>query len=189
MKIKKIISEIYFKNLSLCSYEETLTLLKIRNELEIRKNSFNKHKISLKEHNNWLKKNIEKKDLKNFIVFNKREIIGNINIYNLTNNSSSKFWSFYVGKKHRKVGVGFALEYKTLNLIFDEMFIELINCFVLNTNTEVIKLHKKFGFKEINTKEETIIPKGFEKKTTQLILNKKNWIKIKKNFEKKFLLV
>ena len=48
MKIKKIISEIYFKNLLQCSYEETLTLLQIRNELEIRKNSFNKHKISLK---------------------------------------------------------------------------------------------------------------------------------------------
>ena len=88
----------------------------------------------------------------------------------MTNNSSSKFWSFYVGKKHRKVGVGFALEYKTLNLIFDEMFIELINCFVLNTNTEVIKLHKKFGFKEINTKEETIIPKGFEKKNNSTYL-------------------
>ena len=189
MKIKKIISEIYFKNLLQCSYEETLTLLQIRNELEIRKNSFNKHKISLKEHNNWLKKNIAKKDLKNFIVFNKREIIGNINIYNLINGSLSNFWSFYVSKKHRKVGVGFALEYKTLNLIFDEMFMELVNCFVLNTNKEVIKLHKKFGFKEINTKEETAIPKGFEKKTTQLILNKKKWIKVKKNLEKKFLLV
>ena len=57
MNIKKIISEIRFKNILKCNYDETLILLQIRNELEIRENSFTKHKISLEEHNSWLKKN------------------------------------------------------------------------------------------------------------------------------------
>ena len=189
MNIKKIISEISFKNILKCNYDETLILLQIRNELEIRENSFTKHKISLEEHNSWLKKISQKKDSKNFIVFNKEKIIGNVYIYTPDNNPSLKFWSFYISKEYRKVGVGFALEYKALNLIFDKKSIELINCFVLNANKEVIKLHKKFGFQEIVKKNNIDIPNDFKKKTTHLYLSKENWLKIKKNLEKKFLLL
>ena len=70
-----------------------------------------------------------------------------------------------------------------LNLYFSLFF-----TFCIRLPTESISL-SEFGFKEINTKEETAIPKGFEKKTTQLILNKKKWIKVKEDLEKKFLLV
>lgn len=186
MNIKNIISEISFRNLFECSYEDTLILLKIRNEREIRENSFTKHVISLEEHENWLKENNEKKDSKNFVVLNKGRIVGNVNIFNLANKPSLKFWSFYISKKERKVGVGFALEYKALNYIFDELGLKLINCFVLNQNKEVIKLHKKFGFKELIKQEKKIIPKQFEKNTTHFSLSEKNWFKVKKNFEKKF---
>ena len=188
MNIKKIISEISFRNLFECSYDESLMLLKIRNEREIRENSFTKHEISLKEHENWLKKNNEKKDSKNFVVLNKGRIIGNVNIYNPTNKPTLRFWSFYISKKERRVGVGFALEYKALNYIFDKLGLKLINCFVLNQNKEVIKLHKKFGFKEL-IKKESIIPKQFEKNTTHLFLNKENWLKVKKDFKNRFLIL
>ena len=59
----------------------------------------------------------------------------------------------------------------------------------MNANKEVIKLHKKFGFQEIVKKNNIDIPNDFNKKTTHLYLSKENWLKIKKNLEKKFLLL
>ncbi len=188
MDLKKIISEIRLKSLSTATINESKALLDIRNESEIRKNSFNKHKISEDEHEKWFNRIIKDKYVKNYLVFRSKEIIGNLSIYNLTNNLSSGYWSFYIGKRYRKVGVGFGLEYKSLSYIFEKLEIKLINCYVLNSNTEVIKLHKKFGFKITNNKNNVELPKKFKNITTHLVLDYKIWKKNKKKINTRFLL-
>ena len=186
MKIKKILEALKLVNVNSCNYYQTRKLLKMRNEKDIRENMFTSHKISLKEHQKWLSKIKNDETKKNFIVFRKKIIIGYLSIGNLKKNLSSAYWAFYISKKHRKIGFGLALEFLALNFIFEELKIKKICCEVINTNKEVINLHKKFGFTETYSDNNFFMQKRKKIFITHLTLYRGEWNLIRENLKIKY---
>jgi len=186
MKIKNILTELKIVNINLCNYYQSLKLLKMRNEKDIRANMFTNHIISLEEHKKWLLNTKKDNTKKSFIVFRKKNIIGYLNISNLKKNLYPAYWAFYISKKYRKVGVGLALEFLALNLFFQDMKLKKICCEVINNNKEVINLHKKFGFKETYENKSFFIREGKKILITHLTLQRSEWDIIRKNLKIKY---
>ena len=69
MKIKNILTELKIVNINLCNYYQSLKLLKMRNEKDIRANMITNHIISLEEHKKWLLNTKKDNTKKSFIVF------------------------------------------------------------------------------------------------------------------------
>lgn len=186
MNLKNLFNNIFFKPVFTCNKIELKKLLEIRNEINVRKNMFNSEIIDYKEHLKW--KDCLKKSSNNFYyaILKKNIVIGGLG-FKFFNDKNSFDWSFHLSSNTITPGMGAVLEYKSIEFIFSEYKPEILNCYVKKKNLLVSKLHKKFGFEQIN------IDKNFHthysyKNTSDIIklfLTKKNWQSKKKRIEKK----
>ena len=185
MKLYNLKNFIKFTNIDFLSKREIGIIREIRNELFIRKNMFNSHKITEKEHDNWIK--YIKKQIKEkfYAVFYKKKIIGGLGLKSIKKNKSA-FWSFYISQKQKVTGLGATIEYIALNYFFKTYNFKKLYCFVLNKNNLVIKLHKKFDFKKIKILYKKKLQKKHYNKVTQLEISRLDWKRIKNKFNKVF---
>jgi len=140
-------------------------ILKIRNENEIRNNMLNNSIITLNDHKKWFKDQIIRKKKKFFKILFLESLIGIITINFHDDNFNS--WAFYLSSKSKK-GLGALVEYLFLNKYFFELGYKELNCEVLSFNTSVLKMHKKFGFREIDKKFKVL--KRFNKEQDLILL-------------------
>ena len=185
MKLESIKSKIQFKIFKNCKDYETNKILLIRNEVEIRNNMFTNKIISQEEHKKWLLKIKNDSSIRNFVVYKSNDIIGFFGISQLSILNSA-FWSFYISKKFRKVGVGLALEFKALEYLFNKLELKKVFCEVLLINESIIKLHKKFGFVPLDKEIRIFQRKKENIEFIRLVLEKKKWIEAKKKIKKIF---
>ena len=150
---------IILRKLTSCSLENQLKIREIRNSKNIRNSMYTDHEIDLNEHLNWIK-NLKNNNTKLvFAIFKKTNIpIGVISVDSLDNKNKKASWSFYLEESSR-AGLGAFLEYEFLNFIFDDLKLEKLNWEVLENNSAVIKMHKKFNFKDEGFKR-SYIQKG-----------------------------
>tara|TARA_X000000950_G_C13910264_1_gene658714 strand:+ start:3006 stop:3560 length:555 start_codon:yes stop_codon:yes gene_type:complete len=145
MKIRNIIREISFHNLTKCNDNEISKILEIRNEKKVRANMFTKHIITKNEHNLWFDKlKVSKKEIF-FGIKYKNEIIGGLGLKDIIKFDCA-YWSFYLSENKSFIGLGASVEFKALDWFFTEFNFSKLYCFVLKKNVAVIKLHRKFGF-------------------------------------------
>ncbi len=182
MKIRNIIREIIFQNLTRCNEDEVNKILEIRNEKKVRMNMFTKHIITKNEHNIWFEKlKVSKKELF-FCIKYKNEIIGGLGLKDIINFDCA-YWSFYLSENKNFIGLGASVEFKALDWFFNEFNFNKLYCFVLRKNTAVIKLHRKFGFID-ETCIKVIKEKVKNEDFVHLELNKDKWKKVKEKFER-----
>ena len=108
---------------------------------------FNSSLISLVSHREWVKKfkTIKKIFFWNFL---KRKLIGGLGLKNYDQQFNHVDWAFYISDKDNKIGLGASVEYFSLEYISTNFNINSLFCYVLTSNSEVLKLHNKFGFKK-----------------------------------------
>jgi len=189
MNLVKILREINFKSSNMFTQQDLMLILKIRNEKKVRINMFNNHEINYKEHIHWFN-NIKGSDLKKFYIIEfKKKIRGGLSLINIDKDNLSAEWAFYISQEENHTGLGAAIEYKAINYFFETYNLSTLNCFVMNHNPKVIKLHQRFGFKKIDLKKCDNI-NNFKTKSdlSQLLsLKKKIWYEFKHKFDNQFL--
>lgn len=168
--------KIVLRNLNNCSLEEQIHLREIRNQKKIRSFMYTEHKIGLNEHLKWIS------DLKSdefqsvFIVFDSNENpIGVLSLYDIDRLHKKANWAYYLDEK-KGGGLGAVLEYNFLNFVFTELNLEKLNCEVLETNPNVVKLHQKFLFQKEGFRRSNIIKNNSRIGVHFLGLTKDEWL-------------
>lgn len=122
-----------------------------RNHPDVRKYMYTRHEISLSEHQEWFDQ-VSTSDSKEYFLFFLQDIpVGVIGFMDIRPDLFSCVWAFYADPAAPR-GCGTLMEFFALEYIFEERGISNLNCEVLSFNASVIKLHKKFGFTEVETK-------------------------------------
>ena len=125
---------------------------------EISKYMYSEHYITTEEHEKWFNRIINDKTTKYWIIVCDNEDVGLVNLYDIDNRNSRCYWAFYISSPNvRGKGIGSFVEYSVLQHVFDELGLNKLCCEVLGFNEPVVRLHKKFGFKEEGLFREHII--------------------------------
>ena len=157
----------------------------IRNMTNVRQHMFTDHIISKEEHQKWLEtlKNNEK-DLV-MVVMLKDEPIGVTSLSNINKIHLTADWgTFYIKEDMQYKGIGPIIEYKLIEMAFNEVGLEKLNCEVLEANIAVIRLHKRFGFVEEGIRRKNIIKNGCRINVHLLGLLKDEWLKIRPEIQR-----
>jgi len=151
-----------------------------RNMPEISKYMYSDHHITAEEHEKWFNRINNDKTTKYWIIVCDNEDIGLVNLYDIDSRNSRCYWAFYISSPNaRGKGVGSFVEYSVLNYVFDELELNKLCCEVLGFNEPVIRMHKKFGFKEEGLFQEHIIKNNKPNKVYCLAILRSEWNEIK----------
>ena len=143
-----LLEEIELRPLTQLSEDEKWQLLSIRNEPEVRHAMFNSHEIGREEHAGWMAGLASNQGVEMFSFHYQGRLVGAIGLTEYDRRNSRANWAYYLTESCRGTGVGFAGEFKFLDLVFGELGLEKLNGEVLAFNTSVRALHAKFGFAE-----------------------------------------
>ena len=135
-------------------------LLEIRNKPEIRKWMYTEHEISSNEHSNWIQSLNDNSSRIAFAMFENSEVIGAFNIYSINNLHKTCEWGWFIDPLKSGGGLGSAIEFNLIDFIFNNLKMYKQTVEVLEENTPVINLHKKFFFKEEGFRYSHFIKEG-----------------------------
>ena len=158
--VKEVKRQITLKTLVSCSLDQQMAVRSIRNEKSVRESMYTEHEIGVNEHLQWISK--LKSDNKQvvFVVLNEKLTpLGIVSINAIDTLHKKADWAFYLDANERG-GLGAALEYNLIQYVFEVLFLEKLNCEVIETNKPVVKLHKKFFFVEEGFRRENIVKNG-----------------------------
>ena len=148
--------KIYLKNILKLNLKQKKEILQIRNSIYVSSKMYTSHEITFDEHSNWIGNLEYNNQHLVFAIINENKILGALSLYNINFKNKKTEWSFYLTEKNI-YGLGATLEFNFINYVFNKNNFEQLNCQVLETNFKIIKLHKKFFFKENNEKIKFII--------------------------------
>jgi UDP-4-amino-4,6-dideoxy-N-acetyl-beta-L-altrosamine N-acetyltransferase len=165
---------IELKKITSCSDAQQKQIRSVRNQDQVRKSMYTDHEISLAEHTSWLRqlKTDDKQIV--FIVLRENVSIGVVSLSSIDKLHKKSDWAFYLDQKQRG-GLGAALEFALLNYVFGELGLEKLNCEVIETNESVVRMHKKFSFKEEGFRKSNIVKNGERIGVHLLGLTKSDW--------------
>lgn len=125
-------------------------VLQWRNAESNRHFMYNNREISEGEHRKWFSHAMEQQDAEYFIFENRGAPIGFVSITNINEQHARCSWAFNLSDKRDSFpkGLGAVMELLAIEVMFQHSSIEKICCEVLDFNVGVIRLHKRFGFKE-----------------------------------------
>jgi UDP-4-amino-4,6-dideoxy-N-acetyl-beta-L-altrosamine N-acetyltransferase len=155
--------------------DSQLKIRQIRNEDSVRKAMYTDHLIGVNEHLGWI--NRLKQDDKQivFAVVEKgRGPLGVVSLADIDRLHKKADWAYYLAATERG-GLGSAVEFAFISFVFESLGIEKLNCEVIEGNCAVVKLHKRFMFKEEGFRESNIVKNGNRIGVHFLGLTKKTW--------------
>lgn len=119
-----------------------------RNSPEVSSYMYDESYISEEQQKAWFAKvSKDKSSLYWLIEYDGRKL-GLASLNNINRLLSSCYWAFYLGDTSvRGAGIGGKVEYNVLKHVFEVEQLNKLRCEVLVTNTNVIKMHEKFGFR------------------------------------------
>ncbi|XAK33522.1 UDP-4-amino-4,6-dideoxy-N-acetyl-beta-L-altrosamine N-acetyltransferase [Campylobacter coli] len=125
-----------------------------RNHLGVKKYLYTTHYISKQEHKKFIQK-LKKTNKKSyFCVSCNKQILGSVNFFTI--NKAVEF-GFYANPYSHLNGLGRILEQIIIYYSFNILYCSDIYLEAFQENSQIINLHKKFGFKEICFKNKKII--------------------------------
>ena len=169
------IKRIHLTLLTQISKENQLKIRDIRNEENVRKWMYTEHLIKESEHLNWIEylKSSDKQMV--FSVLDENNIpLGVVSLNSIDKLHKKADWAYYLSSDARG-GLGSVLEYYFIDFIFNSLDIEKLNCEVIEGNDTVVKLHKKFIFKNEGFRESDLIKNNKRIGIHFLGLKKENW--------------
>lgn len=167
--------DVILRELKKCTEEQLLALRDVRNQISIRKSMYTEHEITKAEHIAWIEYIKTDKTQIVFLVLINDMVSGlvSLNAFDRLHNKSD--WAFYLSE-HQRGGLGAVLEFAFLDFVFSNLQLEKLNCEVIETNENVIKLHKRFSFVEEGLRRENIIKDGRRIGVYFLGLTKSDWV-------------
>lgn len=166
--------------------ESQMKVREIRNEESVRKWMYTDHIISVNEHLGWI--NRLKQDHKQivFVVLNdQNHPLGIVSVNAFDRLHKRADWAYYLTGTARG-GLGSALENAFIDFVFNILGIEKLNCEVIEGNSAVIKLHKKFLFKEEGFRRSNILKNGVRTGVHFLGLTKEDWLAGRSALQEKY---
>lgn len=150
-------------------------ILDWRNSDRVRKNMYTDHKISMHEHQEWFQKIKHDRSVDYKICEFRERAIGLVCFTQISDIHKRCYWGFYLGETDVPVKSGPIMEFFALNYAFERLNIRKICCEVFAFNASVIKLHKKFGFKEEGVFLKHVLKAGSYVDVVSLALFDENW--------------
>ena len=189
MDLNNIITNLEFRNITTVKYQDVLEILKIRNKKNIRSKMFNKKHITKFDHNEWLKKIKKIPDEDFYIIYYKNSVCGGLGVKNINISLKECDWAFYISDNFNFTGLGASIEFKSINFLLKKYHLSRLYCYVLKTNSNVIKLHKKFFFLKVPIIEKKLNRYNISFSKDDVIkfcLELKRWKLMSKKLLKKF---
>ncbi len=172
--------DIRLHDITKCNASEQHAVRNIRNQLAVRRSMYNEHLISLEEHQDWIKRLAFDRKQIVFIVFVGDAVSGVVSVNSIDWLHKKADWAFYLDENVRG-GLGAALEFALINFVFEKLNLEKLNCEVIETNSTVVKLHKKFGFEQEGFRRENIVKDEKRIGVFFLGLTRSDWQRAKLN--------
>ena len=148
------------KNICDCEVEQQLQVLEIRNQYSVRKAMYTEHVIGTNEHLGYLSRLSEDKKQKVFVVLKEgAKPVGVVSVNAIDRLHRKSDWAFYLDENERG-GLGATLEVAMLDYVFDKLELEKLNCEVIETNSQVVRMHKRLGFEEEGFRKANILKDG-----------------------------
>ena len=163
-----------------------LKVREIRNEENVRKWMYTDNIIDVDEHLNWI--NQLKHDDRQivFVVLDEIDaLLGLVSVNALNLRHKTTDWAYYLTSSERR-GLGSAIEFSFINFIFNTLGIEKLNCEVIEGNDAVVKMHKKFLFKEEGFRRSNISKNGARMGVHFLGLTNEDWLEGKAYVQEKY---
>lgn len=116
-----------------------------RNAPSVRANMYTRHEISAEEHRAWWCRISQTHNHRYFIYESAGTPSGIVGFNDIDDVNGNSAWAFYAAPDAPK-GTGTRMELLALEHAFYELKLHKLYCEVLAFNSQVIKLHQKFGF-------------------------------------------
>jgi len=147
----------------------------LRNQEPVRKHMYTSHEITESEHQDWLASLQGNLRQKVFVVLQDEQAVGVVSLNAINSLHRTADWAFYLDSERQGKGLGSRVEFWMLDYSFNEAGLEKLNCEVLETNTAVINMHLKFGFKLEGTRRKHILKEGVRIDVALLGITKDEW--------------
>ena len=162
---------------NLIKKKDLKNVLKIRNQKNVRKASFNKKKISIKEHNYWFQKKEKISFFHHYVLIHNKKFIGVGYGENFKKDKKSCLWGFYINSKLKTdIKYGSIIKFLLFEKLFSLNQISYIKCQVLQNYEWIMDWHIRWGHK--------LESYNRKKKYYNLVLSKKRWKEIRKKIYK-----
>ncbi|MCX5726097.1 MAG: GNAT family protein [Candidatus Saganbacteria bacterium] len=154
---------------------DTDFVVSLRNDPIIRERFFSTDPVTRESHLKFLANSEAKGDMV-FIVEKDGEPIGQVAIFNIdAKNKKVEGGAFVLKPDAEGLGIGAFVEYNMLDFAFSVMGVNRVHAEALDTNVEILKLHKNFGFREEGRLREHVIINGEKHDVYCLGLLKNEW--------------
>ena len=144
--------------LSPVSNNDLELILKWRNHPEVRAVMFTDREISLSEHLAWWEKMKGDPGRRVFIFLYRGQPVGVVNYFNINIDQRYSHWGFYLDNGRdwapgEKLDAWLQLEEEVIQYAFGTLGCDTLLCETFAFNEQVLALHRKFGFKEVESFE------------------------------------
>jgi UDP-4-amino-4,6-dideoxy-N-acetyl-beta-L-altrosamine N-acetyltransferase len=158
----------------------------IRNQLSVRVSMYNEHLISENEHLSWID---ALKGNGNHIVYavlnEMQKPVGVVSLNAIDRLHKKSDWAFYLDESERG-GLGAAIEYFIIDYAFEALELMKLNCEVIETNIGVVRMHKKFHFREEGFRRSNIEKNAKRIGVYLLGLTAEDWVEARESVHNKY---
>jgi UDP-4-amino-4,6-dideoxy-N-acetyl-beta-L-altrosamine N-acetyltransferase len=131
--------------------DDSGVLLAWRNKDRVRLNMYNSEIIGEEEHFRWFASMLAEPARQFYIIQDAEDgkSIGVASLFGMDMRQKRAEWGFYIGEdSYLHKGYAVEAEFLVLRHVFEEIKLHRLSCTVLESNTQVISFHKRFGFAE-----------------------------------------
>jgi len=150
-------------------------VLKWRNAELVRACMYTDHLISMEEHRAWFAKAKADPASVHLICEEHGVAIGVVNFVQIDRKNSKAFWGYYLDVEKARRGRGSIMEYLALDYAFDTLRLRKLCGELFAFNEHVLKLHKKFGFREEGCFRSHVLKNGRYEDVVSIAIFDEEW--------------
>lgn len=151
-----------------------------RNSEHVHKYMYTDNQISKEQQIAWFERVKDDKTKLYWVIQYEGKNIGVLNLANIDHHFKRCNWGFYFGDLSiRGKGIAGKVEYNMLRIVFEELKLNKVCCEVFTWNTQVIKMHEKFGFRREGYLREHVYKNGEFHDLVTMGVIKRDWLQLK----------
>lgn len=150
-------------------------ILNWRNSDRVRQNMYTDHVISPEEHEAWFDKAQQDKNVDYKIFEYQDRAIGLVGFTQVNRLHNTCYWAFYLGEVDVPAKAGAIMEFMALDYAFESLNIRKLCCEVFCFNEKVVKMHKKFGFRQEGLFVKHMLKKEHYEDVVSLAMFESDW--------------
>jgi UDP-4-amino-4,6-dideoxy-N-acetyl-beta-L-altrosamine N-acetyltransferase len=159
----------------------------VRNSLGVRQYMYNDNLISREEHSTWVESLRGNESSRVMVVLFRGKTEGLVALHKINKTQKTADWAFYLSENVQGKGVGGVVEFKLIDMAFNEIGLEKLNCEVLMSNPKVIEMHQKFGFVLEGIRRANIVKESARMDVAMLGILREEWLEKRPRFARLFV--